>query len=278
MRLRASMRRIVFSAAVAAVCFPVWAPAQAPKAPTPPAAGENLNTDDIIRKFAAKEKEFQEARNNYTYRQSLKFQELDPSGNPSGHQWEQVSDIIFTPEGRRMEKMVYAPVQTLTLILTPEDMADLIYVQPFVLTTDQIADYDLTYIGREKIDEISTYVFSVRPKPKKMVKGKRYFEGQAWVDDRDLQIVKTYGKGVGTIKENKDNQFPRFSTYREQIDGKYWFPTYTYADDTLHFRDSSQRVKLVIRYQDYKRYEGKSTIRFGDVVDDKTTTPATKKK
>jgi hypothetical protein len=267
---------MLFSAAVAAVLVPVWGVAQAPAPPTPPAAGDKVNADEIIAKFAAKEKQFQEARNNYTYRQSLKFQELDPSGNPSGHQWEQVSDIIFTPEGRRMEKMVYAPVQTLTLLLTPEDLADLIYVQPFVLTTDQIPDYDINYIGREKIDEISTYVFSVRPKPKKMVKGKRYFEGQAWVDDRDLQIVKTYGKGVGTIKENKDNQFPRFSTYREQIDGKYWFPTYTYADDTLHFRDSSQRVKLVIRYQDYKRYEGKSSIKFGDVVDDKTT--PTKKK
>jgi hypothetical protein len=269
------MRRIVFSAAVAAAFFPVWTSAQTP---TPPAAGDNVNAEDIIRKFAAKEKEFAEARNNYTYRQSLKFQELDPSGNQTGHQWEQVSDIIFTPEAKRMEKVVYAPVQTLTLILTPEDLADLINVQPFVLTTDQIPDYDVTYIGREKIDEINTYVFSVRPKPKKMVKGKRYFEGQAWVDDRDLQIVKTYGKGIGNISGNKDNQFPRFSTYREQIDGKYWFPTYTYADDTLHFKDFSQRVKLVIRYQDYKRYEGKSSIKFGDVVDDKTTPPPTKKK
>ncbi len=271
------MYRMFFSAAVAAVCFPVWAAAQTP-APAPAASGDKVNADEIIAKFAAKEKQFQEARNNYTYRQSLKFQELDPSGNPTGHQWEQVSDIIFTPEGKRIEKMAYAPVPSLTLLLTPEDLADLIYVQPFVLTTDQIPDYDITYIGREKIDEISTYVFSVRPKPKKMVKGKRYFEGQAWVDDRDLQIVKTYGKGVGTIKENKDNQFPRFSTYREQIDGKYWFPTYTFADDTLHFKDFSQRVKLVIRYQDYKRYEGKSTIKFGDVVDDKTTAPVTKKK
>src|ERR1700678_383278 len=140
------MRRIVLAAAVAAVFFPVWGRAQAP---TPPAAGDNVNADEIIRKFAAKEKEFAEARNNYTYRQSLKFQELDPSGNPTGHQWEQVSDIIFPPEAKRMEKMVYAPVQTLTLLLTPEDLADLIYVQPFVLTTDQIPDYDVTYIGRE---------------------------------------------------------------------------------------------------------------------------------
>jgi hypothetical protein len=278
------MRRIVFSAALAAamsvpVCV-VSANAQSavqPASNKAPLAGanDNINVPDIIRKFAAKEKEFAEARNNYTYRQSLKFEETDPNGNSTGHGWEQVSDIIFTPEGRRMEKVVYAPVPNLqNIILTPEDMQDLIYVQPFVLTTDEINDYDVEYLGREKIDEIGTYVFAV--KPKKMVKAKRYFAGQIWVDDRDLQIVKTYGKGVGV--RHGDDQYPRFETYREQIDGKYWFPTYTHADDTLNFKDMSQRIKLVIRYQDYKRYEGKSSIKFGDVVDDKTTTPPTKKK
>ena len=279
------MRRILLSAAAAAVmsvpaCF-LGAQAQSTVQPasnkTPSAATDNVNVPDIVRKFAAKEKEFAEARNNYTYRQSLKFEECDPSGNPSGHGWQQISDIIFTPEGRRMEKVVYAPVPNLqNIILTPEDMQDLIYVQPFVLTTDEINDYDVDYVGREKIDEIGTYVFAV--KPKKMVKGKRYFAGQIWVDDRDLQIVKTYGKGVGV--RHGDDQYPRFETYREQIDGKYWFPTYTHADDTLNFKDMSQRIKLVIRYQDYKRYEGKSSIKFGDVVDDKTTStpPTTKKK
>ena len=108
-------------------------------------------------------------------------------------------------------------------------------MQPFVLTTDEIAKYDIQYIGKEKLDEIDCYQFSV--KPKKMVKGERYFEGDIWVDDRDLQIVKTFGKGVGLLKKSDDNQFPRFETYREQIDGKYWFPTYTRANDTLHFRD-----------------------------------------
>jgi len=279
------MPRIVLAAAAlpaAAILVPVFlfvssavaqkvTPASAPLA----GANENINAPEIIRKFAAKEKEFAEARNNYTYRQSLKFEETDPGGNPTGAKWEQVSDIIFTPEGRRMEKVVYAPVQSLrNIILTPEDMQDLIYVQPFVLTTDDINDYDVQYLGREKIDEIGCYVFSV--KPKKMVKGKRYFAGQIWVDDRDLQIVKTYGKGVGL--RHGDDQYPRFETYREQIDGKYWFPTYTHADDTLNFKDMSQRIKLVIRYQDYKRYEGKSSIKFGDVVDDKTTTPPPTKK
>ena len=98
------------------------------------------------------------------------------------------------------------------------------------------------------------------------------------MDDRDLQIVKTYGKGVGDRSgSSSDNQFPKFETYREQIDGKYWFPTYTHADDTLHFKDGeSQRIRMIVKYQDYKRYEGKSTIKFGDVVDDKPATTVKK--
>jgi hypothetical protein len=261
------MRGVVLSTAIAAVCLPMWA------------ADDNINADEIIQKFAAKETEFSQARNNYTYRQSVKLEELDGAGNPTGGKWEIIEDIIFTPEGKRMEKVVYAPVISLrNILLTPEDEQDLRNVQPFVMTTAEIPEYDVHYLGREKVDEIGCYVFSV--KPKKLVTGKRYFEGQAWVDDRDLQIVKTYGKGVGVIKRSSDNQFPKFETYREQIDGKYWFPTYTHADDTLHFKNGDNvRIRMVVRYQDYKHYEGRSTIKYGDVVDDiKTQTPPDKKK
>jgi hypothetical protein len=169
---------------------------------------------------------------------------------------------------------VYAPVPTLRQIqLMPEDEQDLRNVQPFVLTTAEIPEYDIKYLRREKIDEIGCYVFSV--KPKKINPGKRFFEGQIWVDDQDLQIVKTYGKGVGELKKgsSKGQEFPRFETYREQIDKKYWFPTYTHADDTLHFASGPVRIRMTVKYQDYKRYEGKSTIKYGDVVDDKTSTP-----
>ena len=257
------MRFILAFAGVAAMCLPL-------------AAADDVNPDEIIRKFAAKEAEFAQARNNYTYRQSVKLQELDPGGNPTGGQWELVEDILFSLEGKRIEKVVYAPVQNLqNIILTPEDEQDLRNVQPFVLTTAEIPDYDVKYLGREKVDEIGCYTFSV--KPRKMVQGKRYFEGEVWVDDRDLQIVKTYGKGVGVIRKRSDNQFPKFETYREQVDGKYWFPTYTRADDTLHFKNGeSQRIRMVVKYQDYKRYEGKSTIKFGDVVEDKPATTVKK--
>ncbi len=131
---------------------------------------------------------------------------------------------------------MHAPVQSLqNILLTPEDEQDLRSVQPFVLTTKDIDKYYVRYLGRQNADEIPCYVFAV--KPKTMEPGQRYFSGMVWVDDRDMQIVKSYGRGVGYQKKNSDNQFPKFETYREQIDGKYWFPTYTRADDTLFFRD-----------------------------------------
>jgi hypothetical protein len=218
--------------------------------------------DEIIQKFAAKEAEFARARESYTYRQTARIQELDPSGNISGR-WETVSDIVFDTSDRRTERVLRAPVATLHITLTPEDMDDLKNVQPFVLTTKDLPKYLIRYLGKETLDEISCYAFAV--KPKKLEPGQRYFEGIVWVDDQDLQIVKSYGRGTGIVKKN--NQFPKFETYRQQIDGKYWFPTYTIADSVLHFTDEDQRIKQTVRYEDYKQFRATTTITFGDEVD-----------
>lgn len=224
-------------------------------------AAPAIPVEEIIRKFAAKEKEFKAARDNYMYRQTVKVQQLEADGTPSG-EMQMVSDIIFTPQHKRIEKVVYAPVSSLTKFsMSPEDEHDLRDIQPFVLTSDDIGKYNVKYLGRQKVDEITTYVFFVSPKT--MEKGQRYFEGQIWVDDRDLQIVKSYGKAVPDI-HNKDNEniFPRFETYREQIDGKYWFPTYTSANDTLHFRTGDVRMRMLVKYQDYKYFGAQTTIKY----------------
>ena len=227
--------------------------------------------DDIIQKFAAKEAEFARARENYTYRQTVRIQELDSAGNTIGR-WEQVSDIIFDTAGKRTERIVRAPVPTLkNILLTPEDLEDMRNVQPFVLTTKDLPKYLIRYLGKETLDEIPTYAFAV--KPKKMEDGERYFSGIVWVDDRDLQIVKTYGRAVGIVKEG--SAFPKFETYRQQVDGVYWFPTYTIAEDTLHFPDFDQRIRQVMKYEDYKQFKSTSTITFGDVGDVPPDQPAT---
>jgi hypothetical protein len=231
------------------------------------AIAADLPPNEVIQKFAAKEAEFRKARENYTYRQSVKMEELDPSGSSVMGKWEEVDDITFGPNKKREENVIYAPMVTLrNLTLTPQDLQDLRNVQPFVLTTDELPKYDIQYTGKEKLDEVDCYRFAV--KPKTMVKGERYFEGDIWVDDRDLQIVKTFGKGVGVQKKSEDNQFPKFETYREQIDGKYWFPTYTRANDTLHFRDSNQRIRMTVKYENYKRFGSETSVTFGDEVTD----------
>jgi len=222
--------------------------------------------DEIIQKFAAHEAQFAKAREDYIYRQTVRIQELDDSGNTTG-KWEYASDIIFASDGKRSEHVVRAPVPNLhQLILTPEDMEDLKSVQPFVLTTEQLPKYQIRYLGRQKVDEIGCYVFAV--KPIKYEGKQRYFQGEVWVDDRDLQIVKSYGRGVG-VENKKGQQFPKFETYREQVDGKFWFPTYTIANDTLHFKDLDVRMKQTVKYEDYKRFKADTSITFGDAVDDK---------
>jgi hypothetical protein len=227
---------------------------------------------EIIDKFAAKETEFARARENYTYRQDVRIQELEAGGSPVGR-FQITSDIIFSPEGKRTERVVKAPVSTLRNIqLTPEDEQDLRNVQPFVLTSSEISKYHIRYLGKQYADEIPSFVFAV--KPKKMEKGERYFQGMIWVDDRDLQIVKSYGRGVGIIRKGVDNQFPKFETYREQIDKKYWFPTYTRADDTLYFQSGPQRIRLIVRYEDYKQFKGDVQIKYGEPVSSPDTQPA----
>ncbi len=243
----------------AALLGPVWGIDQ------PQLSEDQVN--QIIQKFAARETEFSIARQNYTYRQTARLQELDEFGNDRGR-WEMVSDIVF-PDGKRFERVVRAPVATLrNIILTPEDEQDLRNVQPFVLTTDQVSQYLVRYLGTQKADEIPCYVFAI--KPKTLEPGKRYFQGTIWVDDRDFQIVKSYGRGVGLLKKGSDNQFPKFETYREQIDGKYWFPTYTRADDVLQFQTGlSQRIRMTVRYEDYKQFKSESQIKYGEPVENK---------
>ena len=235
-----------------------------------------IPVEQIIQKFGDRELEFKKERDNYTYTQTFVVQVIDDDGRVAGEQ-RMTSDILFTPEGKRYEKVTYAPTPTLEqagLSLSQQDLDDVEHVQPFVLTTDDLSKYNVKYVGREPLDELSTYVFDVAPK--KIEKNQRYFQGRVWVDDKDLNIVKTDGKAVpDIIKKGSENIFPRFETFRENIEAHYWFPTYTRADDVLHFSTGPIHMRMTIRYANYKRFG--STIKIGTPVeqlkDDKKQQP-----
>lgn len=225
-----------------------------------PAQPKGITPQEIIQRFAAKEKQFKQAREQYTYRQDIKVQTLD--GSTITGEYRMVEDILFDNKGRRLQQVQFAPQSTLNEVqLTPEDMDDIEHRLPFVLTTDEIPEYNVLYVGQQRQDELHTYVFDIAPKT--IEKNKRYFQGRIWVDNQDFQIVKTEGKTVPDIrKKSNENVFPKFTTWRQQIDGQYWFPVYTKADDTLHFKTNDVHIREIIKYTDYKRFGSKVKITY----------------
>ncbi len=224
--------------------------------------------EQIIKEFAAKETEFQDALNHYTYRRYARVQTLDDSNKVDG-EWYEVDDVTFDSTGRRTEKVVFAPGSTLQrVMMSPSDLQDISHGYPFVLTNEEIAQYDVKYIGRQKVDEVDCYVLEVEPKL--IEKNKRYFLGRIWVDATDLQIVVTNGRMVpDDTRKGKQDLHPPFMTWRAQVDGHYWFPVYTKGEGILHFASENGfigedvHIRDVIKYTDYKRFGSTSKIIFG---------------
>jgi hypothetical protein len=266
------MRRVLFLVLAASLC-PAAAAAQTQTAA--PAAGPTVinrsgspqDVERIIRAFTQKETEFRKALNEYGFRRDAVIQTIAFGGQISG-EYHRVSRFVFDDSGNRFEKILRFPVPTMSeLQITAEDLEDLGGVQSFALESSKLHEYNFSYVGKEKIDELDTYVFDVTPKVmsdtrrlaalKKSKTPERFFQGRVWVDDQDLQIVKARGKGVPEFEQ----RFPTFETYREQIDGKYWFPTYTYADDQLTFKSGQTvHLRLRIKFTDFELLRGRFSI------------------
>ena len=233
---------------------------------------QGITTQEILQKMAQREDTFREARNHYTYTQDITVQEMD--GDTVSGEYRLVQDITYSDKGERLENVTFAPQSSLrNLGLSREDFEDFRYKMAFGMTTSDLPQYNVLYIGQQQVDEIDTYVFDTAPKT--IEKGQRYFQGRIWIDKHDLQIVKNCGKTVPeTIanpkkKNAQENLSPKFVTYREQIDGQYWFPTYIRADDTLHFRTGDIKMRVIIKLTNYKRFGVSTKIVFkGESKDD----------
>jgi hypothetical protein len=224
---------------------------------------KGITPEEIIQKFAAKEKQFKEAREQYTWRQDVTVETPEDDGK-----YRMVTDILFDDRGRRVEQVVFAPQSSLEkVMLTREDLDDIEKRLPFVLTSDEIGDYDILYVGQQQEDELHTYVFDIAPKH--MEKNRRYFQGRIWVDNQDFQIVKSRGKNVPDIvSRSGENLFPPFTTWRTQVDSQdgtgheYWFPAFTKTDADLHFKTGDVRIVQVVKYTNYKRFGSRIKITY----------------
>ena len=242
----------------------------------------SVPSSQIIANFTEKESQFRRAMANYTYERTVRVETIDDDTNKVDGQYYQVVDITADPSGKLYEKVVNAPANTIErVMMSPADFEDIEHRLPFVLTKEDAAQYDVTYIGKQKIDEVDTYAFDV--KPKVMEKGKRYFQGRIWVDQKELQIVVTNGKNVpDDMRKGHEDLSPPFTTYREQVDGKYWFPVYTRGDGVLHFPagkgylGNDVHIREIVKYTDYKRFGSSvriTTVNGSEVEREETAPP-----
>ena len=214
---------------------------------------------NLVRLIAARETATAEAQGNYTYRQTVTLDEMNPSGLVQGT-YREIRDIIFSPDQQRSEQMVGKPFETLTHIkLTDEDFRDMREIQPFLLTKDQAFLYETQFRGEEMMDGVDCFVVQISPR--QILEGQRLFEGMLWVSKKDYSVIRSEGQAVPQIHTLKsENLFPHFTTLRQKVEGDYYFPVLTYGDDTLYFRGGAQRVRLSIRYSEYHRFGSDSKI------------------
>jgi len=246
-------------------------------------AGTQIPPEEVIRRFTKKESDLREVWKEYAYVQESRIQTIGPGDTITG-EFYQVSEFVFNDAGQRIERIIKAPPSTLYEVsLTPEDRNAFINLQPFALTTEELPNYSVSYVGKEKVDELNTYVFDVTPKVmsnqreldrlrKQKIEGK-FFQGKIWVDDQDLQIVKTAGK----IMPEFEQRFVKFETYRENIDERFWFPTYTYGDERVFFpKGGSARIRMTIKYKNYRRFTSDVKILGTEEIKEEKPAPGAK--
>lgn len=250
-----------------------------PLDPTPP----SIPVDQIIKEFTAKETLFNQALNDYTWTRSVRVRVLDDDNQPTGQEYDQVVNIYYNPQGERKERVVDAPETTIKDVMMSEsDFSDIEERLFFVLTADAASQYDITYLGKQRIDQIQTWVFDV--KPKVIEKKHRYFQGRIWVDQKQHQIVVTDGKNVpDDLRPGHEDLTLPFITWRQLVDGQYWFPVYTHGGAMLHFSAGkgylSQNVNMdeMVQYTNYHRFRTSIRIIYNgqDITNNShpTTTP-----
>jgi hypothetical protein len=208
---------------------------------------------EIIKSFAEKEEKFLRARVQYGYKKTIKLTEFGKDGQPSG-EFQLAVVTVIDSDGKLYEKIVEQPPSTLhALKLSPEDLKAIARIPAYPLIPMQLSKYEMRYVGQEKVDEVDCYIFDA--KPKLLERAHALFQGVVWVDKKYLEVVKTYGKWVTDLGDERSPELPftNFETYRENVEGKYWFPNYSRSDDTLHLKDTGDvPVRLLIKWSDFK--------------------------
>jgi hypothetical protein len=242
------IRNFVLVFCITLSCASLGSQAEATIVNDPP---KGVSISNIIQSFAAKEKEFKQAREIYAYMEDVTVRASCRGAQPGVYHL--MVEFISDGKGHRLERVKAADSTLQCIAITKEDLDAFRNQSLLVLTTEEIPDYQINFVGQQQQDSLHFYVFDVSPVA--VQPGKPQFEGRIWVDAHDLLIVKSHGTIVAKREKKRkgdENPLPAVTTWREQIDGRYWFPTYSRANDVLHFSNGDVQIEEVIKLTNYK--------------------------
>src|SRR6516165_8805069 len=196
-----------------------------------PEAPPSLPPAEIIKAFSEKEQLYVATRPQYSYRKTIRIQELGSDGRPTG-EYVATYDAARAADGKLYEKGVSA----------------------FPITPSLLAKYNVQYLNTETVDEVQCYIFQVSPKT--LDRQHPLFDGVIWVDQKYLEVVKTYGRWITDLGEMHPPSLPftMFETYRENVDGKYWFPNYSRAEGVYKMKNRDVPIRVTIKWTDFKAF------------------------
>jgi hypothetical protein len=98
--------------------------------------------------------------------------------------------------------------------------------------------YVFSYVRREFLGSVRTWVFDVHPK----VTGMGRFYGRVWIEDQDGNVVRFNGTYTGPRSEDDSRYYFHFDSWRMNVQPGIWLPVAIYVEETT--RNGEKQVGL----------------------------------
>ena len=118
---------------------------------------------------------------------------------------------------------------------SPTGFMQMMFVDP---TGFDEQHYVFSFVRREFLGSVRTWVFDVHPKVD--VRGMGRFYGRIWIEDQDGNVVRFNGTYTGPASEDSSKYYFHFDSWRMNVQPGIWLPVAVYVEET-HRVDTEQK-------------------------------------
>src|ERR1700739_420058 len=107
--------------------------------------------------------------------------------------------------------------------------------------------YEFSYVRREFLGSVRTWVFDVHPK----VAGMGRFYGRVWIEDQDGNVVRFNGTYTGPRSEDDSRYYFHFDSWRMNVQPGIWLPVAIYVEETTRTGEKQEGLKAQTHFWGY---------------------------